>query len=225
MSAIPRSALMVIIGSAIFVGLPIIGWGVTDISGFVEHPARVGYILVTVLLQIIVVLKFPNVGRTGGKGTKLVRQQQIAVLLLQIISLAMVIAVPATDRHNIAIVRPDEVRYLGLIIFAAGFLVMNWSEYTLGKQFSVQVTIQEGHQLITNGPYRMLRHPRYLGIILMNLGLALTFAAGVGLGIVAVLIGVLLWRVHDEEILMRQEFGAEWDTYAEKSWQIVPYLY
>ncbi|MBZ0321136.1 MAG: isoprenylcysteine carboxylmethyltransferase family protein [Anaerolineae bacterium] len=225
MSALTRSALMVIIGSAIFVGLPILGWGIADISGFVEHPARVGYILMTILLQIIVVLKFPNVGRTGGKGTKLVRQQQIAVLLLQIISLAMVIVVPATDHHDIAIIRPDAVRYLGLLIYPLGFLIMNWSEYSLGKQFSVQVTIQEGHQLITNGPYRMLRHPRYLGIILMNLGLALTFAAWVGLGIVAVLMGVLLWRIHDEEILMQQEFGAEWDAYAKTSWQLIPYLY
>ncbi|KAB2865148.1 MAG: isoprenylcysteine carboxylmethyltransferase family protein, partial [Anaerolineae bacterium] len=222
---IPRAVLMVVIGSAIFVGLPIIGWGVADVSGFVDHPARVGYILITVLLQIIVVLKFPNVGRTGGKGTKLVRQQQIAVVLLQIISLAMVIVIPATDHHDIAILRPDAVRYLGLLIYPLGFFITNWSEHSLGKQFSVQVTIQEGHQLITNGPYRMLRHPRYLGIMLMNLGLALIFASWVGLAIVVVLIGVLLWRIRDEEALMRQEFGAEWDAYAEKSWRLIPYLY
>jgi protein-S-isoprenylcysteine O-methyltransferase Ste14 len=36
---------------------------------------------------------------------------------------------------------------------------------------------------------------------------------------------VLLWRIHDEEALMRQEFGADWGAYAKKSWHLIPYIY
>lgn len=54
-------------------------------------------------------------------------------------------------------------RCLGPGLFAAGFLMISWSEVSLGKQFSIQVTVQENYQLMTDGPYRFLRHPRYPG--------------------------------------------------------------
>jgi hypothetical protein len=48
----------------------------------------------------------------------------------------------------------DALRYLGLIVFLIGYLFMVWAPLHLGKQFSVYVTIQEGHELITDGPFR-----------------------------------------------------------------------
>lgn len=83
----------------------------------------------------------------------------------------------------------------------------------LGKQFSLQVTIQENHKLITEGPYRCIRNPRYLGIVLFNLGLAL------------ILVVVLLWRIRDEEALMHQTFGVVWEAYTTRSWHLIPYVY
>jgi protein-S-isoprenylcysteine O-methyltransferase Ste14 len=225
-STLLRSILALLIGAVIFVGLPVIGWGLTDFSGFVDHPARLGYIIVTILLQIFVVIRFPDVGHRSGKGKKLVRRQQLAVVLLQVISLAMVIAVPYSDRRDIAVIGGiDVIRYIGLVLFAAGFLMVSWSENVLGKQFSIQVTIQENHQLVTGGPYRLLRHPRYLGIIAFNAGIALVFHAWLGVILVAVLTLVLLWRIQDEEMLLHQEFGTEWDTYARKSWRLIPFVY
>lgn len=103
--------------------------------------------------------------------------------------------------------------------------MMNWSEASLGKQFSIQVTVQENHQLVTDGPYRFLRHPRYLGIIMFNLGIALVYRSWMAMILVAALTLVLLWRIHDEESLMHQEFGADWDVYARKSWHLIPFVY
>jgi len=102
---------------------------------------------------------------------------------------------------------------------------MNWAEAKLGKQFSIQATIQEGHTLVTEGLYRHVHHPRYLGIIVSNVGLSLVFRSWLALVLVAVLTGVLLWRIHDEEALMRQEFGAEWQSYSSRSWRLVPFVY
>ncbi len=102
---------------------------------------------------------------------------------------------------------------------------MNWAEDALGKQFSVQVTIQEGHQLVTGGPFRFLRHPRYLSIITFNVGIALVFRSGLALVLVAALILVLLWRIHDEEALMHEEFGKDWEAYSARSWRLIPYVF
>jgi protein-S-isoprenylcysteine O-methyltransferase Ste14 len=73
--------------------------------------------------------------------------------------------------------------------------VLGVRNHSLRKQFSVQVTIQENHQLVTGGLYRYLRHPRYLGILVFNLGIALVFRSRLGLALVAALGGVLLVRV------------------------------
>jgi protein-S-isoprenylcysteine O-methyltransferase Ste14 len=217
---------MVLAGVLLFVGLPIIGWGVADIGGFLAHPVRLSYVVLTILLQIFVALRFPGVGRSGGKGTKLVQRQQAAVALMQIFSLAIVIAAPFSDRHDFGtLAAGDWLCYLGLVLFAAGFLLMNWSEATLGRLFSVQVTVQENHQLITGGPYRYVRNPRYLGIIVFNLGVSLVFRSWLALILTAGLAVVLLWRIQDEEALMRQEFGADWDAYARQSWHLIPFVY
>ncbi|MCL4876976.1 MAG: hypothetical protein KJ064_09970 [Anaerolineae bacterium] len=79
--------------------------------------------------------------------------------------------------------------------------------------------------LVTDGPYRFLRHPRYLGIIMFNLGIALVYRSWMAMILVAALTLVLLWRIHDEESLMHQEFGADWDVYARKSWHLIPFVY
>jgi protein-S-isoprenylcysteine O-methyltransferase Ste14 len=225
-SSASRIAKIVILGSIIFVGLPLLGWGFDDIPGFFAHPARLGYVVMVVLLQIVIGLLFPGTGRTGGEGKETVARQRLVVVLMQVFSIAIVFAGPFSDRREIIVFgQADGLRYLGLAVFALGFFGMNWAEAALGKLFSVQVTIQEGHRLITDGPYQYLRHPRYLGILVFNVGLALVFRSGLALIFVAALTLVLLWRIHDEEALMRQTFGADWDAYSGKSWRLIPFVY
>jgi protein-S-isoprenylcysteine O-methyltransferase Ste14 len=226
MSRILGSAIKLLMGVILFVGLPLVGWGVTDLQGFVGHPARLAYVVLVILLQVGVVIKFPDVGRGSGEGKQIVRRQRVAVLLLQVLSLAIVLAAPYSDRWDVvALGELTIVRYLGLVLFAFGFILMNWAEVSLGKQFSVQVTLQEGHRLVIDGLYRYLRHPRYLGIIVFNVGIALVYRSGLAFMLIAALVGVLLWRMHDEEMLMRQAFEEEWESYSKRSWRLIPFVY
>lgn len=226
MSKVALSFIAVLIGVAIFVGLPLIGWGVADLQGFIGHPARSGYVILVILLQVFVVIKFPGAGSQCGEGTQTVRRQRWTVFLMQILSLAIAITAGYSDRHAVMVMDTSElVRYLGLGLFAGGFVMMNWAAASLGRQFSVQVTLQADHQLVTGGPYRHLRHPRYLGIIVFNAGLALIFHSWLALILTGALTVVLLWRIHDEEAFMQQAFGARWETYASQSWRLVPFVY
>jgi protein-S-isoprenylcysteine O-methyltransferase Ste14 len=225
-SKVALSFIALLIGIAIFVGLPLIGWGVADVQGFISHPARLGYVMLVILLEVFVVIKFPGAGSQHGEGTKTVHRQRWTVLLMQVLSLAIVIAAAYSDRHDVSVMgTSDLVRYLGLVLFACGFVMMNWAAASLGKQFSVQVTLQADHQLVTGGPYRRLRHPRYLGIIVFNAGIALIFHSWLALQLTGVLTVVLLWRIHDEEAFMHQAFGAKWETYTSQSWRLVPFVY
>jgi protein-S-isoprenylcysteine O-methyltransferase Ste14 len=70
-----------------------------------------------------------------------------------------------------------------------------------------------------------VRHPRYLGVILLMLGIALVFRSWWALLLVLALSLVLLWRIQDEEKLLQEEFGSFWEAYAKKSWRLVPLVY
>ncbi len=77
MPASLRSIISMLAGSLLFAGLPLVGWGVLDIAGYASHPARLAYVVLVVLLQIVIVLRFPDVGRGQGAGTKTVSRQHV----------------------------------------------------------------------------------------------------------------------------------------------------
>jgi protein-S-isoprenylcysteine O-methyltransferase Ste14 len=213
-------------GVVLFVGLPFLGWGLRDITGFMANPARLAYVVVVILIQTVLVIRWPGVGRQGRAGVQTVSSQRIVVILMQVLSLAIIILAPFCDRRGILVFGGSlPVRFLGLALFALGFIGINWAEATLGRQFSVQVTLQEDHQLVTSGPYRMVRHPRYACILLYNLGLALLFRSWLALLLLGLLAVVLLWRIQAEEALMHQGFGAEWESYVQRTKRLIPWVY
>lgn len=213
-------------GAILYVALPLLGWGLLDLQGFFSHSLRLAYVVLILLLQTLLLLRFPSMGREAGTGSKSVARQRIAIVFLQVLSLAVVFFAPFDDRRSLLPFTGSALcRGFGLILIAFGFTLMAWAEDTLGRFFSVQVAVQEGHRLVVSGPYRHLRHPRYLGIILFNIGMAFAFASGLTLILSAALILVLLWRIHDEERLLKEAFGQEWEEYRKRSWRLAPFLY
>jgi protein-S-isoprenylcysteine O-methyltransferase Ste14 len=226
MKKIARKLLSFLMGTAIFSGLPFVGWGLGDPQGFLQNSARAGYVLMMLVLTILVVLFVPEEGRGRGAGKKLVNRQKWAVLLLQILSLAVVIFAPYCDRRELAVMGDRiAVRWVGLGMVFAGYALMSWAVIALKNQFSVDVTIQEDHKLITTGPYSYIRHPRYLGIILLLSGMSLVFRSWMAFIFALASVLVLIWRIRDEENLMHQEFTDTWEQYTKRSWRLIPYIY
>jgi protein-S-isoprenylcysteine O-methyltransferase Ste14 len=205
--------------------LPFIGWSILDGSGFLSNPVRLAYTAIVILLQIFIVMIEPGIGRQGNIGKRVVNRQQMAVILLQILSVAIVIFVPFSDRRNIGAFSKFEIgRTVGFGIFVMGFTIMNWAEIALGRLFSIQVTVQANHRLVTDGLFKYIRNPRYLGIILNNLGISLVFRSWSALILVFFLFAVLIWRIHDEEELLRMEFGESWEEYKKRTWRLRSFL-
>jgi protein-S-isoprenylcysteine O-methyltransferase Ste14 len=130
-----------------------------------------------------------------------------------------------TDRIEFWIIDGDTVRWLGVALFGAGGALRIWPVFVLGHRFSGLVAIQSGHELVTTGPYRRIRHPSYLGLVINAIGWALAFRSGLGLLLAASLMLPLLARIRAEERLLHAQFGAEYDAYRRRTWRLIPGLY
>ncbi len=112
----------------------------------------------------------------------------------------------------------------GAAITAGGLLFAVWARRHLGKNWSQAVTLKEGHELITSGPYALVRHPIYTGFLLGFVGCAV--ARGEWRGLLAVvLVFAALWRkLRLEEEWMRAQFGESYDIYSRRVAALVPHV-
>jgi protein-S-isoprenylcysteine O-methyltransferase Ste14 len=96
----------------------------------------------------------------------------------------------------------------------------------LGKQWSITARVLEGHKLVTEGPYNIVRNPIYTGMfgLLLATGLAVSRLIGLMIAIVVFAIGTAI-RVRSEEKLLRGAFGDEFEAYARKVPAVVPFLF
>jgi protein-S-isoprenylcysteine O-methyltransferase Ste14 len=225
-----RSFVFFLATVLLYLGLPLLGWGLDDLHGFFSLAPRAGYALAVVLFGTAVgVQAFRGTeGIRGGRGeeTKWNRRESLVRFGLVLVLYLALLFIPFADRRGIAVLAEGSaLRWLGVGLCLLGYGFVFWSGLALGRQYSAEVTIQKDHQLITSGPYRQIRHPRYLGVIALALGMALAYRSAPGLVAAPLILGVLLLRIHDEEELLQREFGVEWVSYSKNSWRLLPGIY
>ena len=108
-------------------------------------------------------------------------------------------------------------------LFALGITLRWWAIFVLGRFFTVDVAIHEGHELVQRGPYRVLRHPSYTGALLTFFGLGLLFESWPAL-LAATLpvVAMMLRRIQVEERALAEHFGAAWTAHCARTWRLVP---
>jgi len=226
-----RKVIPAIIFGVVYAALILLGWGFDNIAGFFSHPARAIMFAVTISVNTVTMLfkdKF-NVEffRKGEKEKEDPKEKMIGVALPSLIGFLVAFVAPYSDSHNFLVMSGGDIlRYFGLIIFLAGYIFMIWAPLHLGKQFSWLVTVQEEHELITDGPFRYMRHPRYSGIILWIFGVALIFLSIIGLVLAVLMSALMLLRIPKEEKLLHEEFGKEWEEYCKRTAKkVIPFVY
>ena len=113
----------------------------------------------------------------------------------------------------------------GLAVQAAGTFLAVWARRHLGRRWSGAIAIKVEHQLIRSGPYRLLRHPIYTGLLAMYIGPALVTGEWLAL-IGAVMAVFAYWRkIRLEEATLSVAFGADYDAYRRVTWALVPGLF
>jgi len=122
-------------------------------------------------------------------------------------------------------------KYLEIVLAIATMLLAIGSVWfcatairTLGEQWSLAARVVEGHKLVTEGPYSIVRNPIYTGMfgMLLATGLAVSHWIGLAIAIVVFAIGTFI-RVRSEEKLLREMFGQEFDEYARTVPAVIPF--
>lgn len=115
---------------------------------------------------------------------------------------------------------------LTLSILLVGLCLRWWSIRTLGAFFTVNVSSHDDHQLINGGPYALLRHPSYTGLLLEILALAISFQHVFSLLIIMVpTVGALVYRILIEERVLQKTLGDAYRMYQQKTYSLVPFVF
>jgi len=114
---------------------------------------------------------------------------------------------------------------VGAIIQAAFILLAVWARRHLGRNWSGEVRIGVGHELVRTGPYRFLRHPIYTAMLGMFLGTAISSSQYHSLIALAMLVLAYLRKTRLEEQILQQTFGSNYENYRRETWALVPLLF
>lgn len=113
--------------------------------------------------------------------------------------------------------------WVATLITAAGLLFTVWARVHLGRNWSGAVTIKQDHELIASGPYALVRHPIYTGLLVALIGSAM--ARGEWRGVLAIVVAyAALWRkLRLEERWMVERFGEQYEAYRRRVPALVPF--
>jgi protein-S-isoprenylcysteine O-methyltransferase Ste14 len=104
------------------------------------------------------------------------------------------------------------------VLFFALAALLSWTAVpALGRQWRIEASLSCDHQLVTTGPYGVVRHPIYTGLLAASVGTALTMGrVAAYLGVTSCLVAILM-RVHDEDALMAEQFPASHSAYRKRT--------
>jgi len=121
------------------------------------------------------------------------------------------------------------LRIIAIMTFTCGWLLRYWAKMTLGTLF--QYLIAPPPLLITTGPYTLVVHPGYTGVLLQILGILLYL---VGLQTMGIPVAVAIWsgaictlliRIHDEENMLQTIFQQQWTNHVANRWHLIPFIW
>jgi len=167
--------------------------------------------------------KAGNVKTTTREQTRLSRSFDVILLVLA----ALLLWLPSTPipwLNARFIPRAGWEFWMGAASAATGLLFTVWARRHLGRNWSGVVTVKQDHELIESGPYSLVRHPIYTGLLLAFAGTAL--AVGEWRGVLAILLALgcfwRKWRL--EELWMQEQFGERYSIYCRRVAAVVPFL-
>ena len=158
-------------------------------------------------------------------GTKQDRSTLRVVWLVIVVSVAAGIYV---TKHwpTAALPHHRSFEFAGVVLFVAGLLLRWWAIITLGRFFTVDVTIEKDHELVERGPFRVVRHPSYAGVLLAFVGLGLSLGNWAALLVILLPIGAaFIHRMNVEENALSDALGSQYTDYMRRTKRLVPFIY
>jgi protein-S-isoprenylcysteine O-methyltransferase Ste14 len=113
---------------------------------------------------------------------------------------------------------------LGLAISVIGAVIFIWGRQSIGLNWSQGVSAKHDHELVTEGPYRIVRNPMYSGGIIAGIGSALASGGGF-VFLLLFLTAIFIWRVGAEDRLMQRQFPGEYPAYRKRTKALIPFVW
>lgn len=212
-------AVVNVVATVLWLGLAVLAWGGFD--AFFSHPPLLAAALITLALVGAGMFTAGNI----NSGKQEARGNRWVLAAFAVIGLLLSWLPAYTDRKDTWTLDGNTVRWFGVLLYTIGGALRLWPVFVLGSRFSGLVAIQERHALVTTGIYGVIRHPSYLGLIVMTLGWSLTFRSVAGLLLTALMLLPLIARIRAEEALLQSHFGVEYDRYRDRTSRLIPRLY
>jgi protein-S-isoprenylcysteine O-methyltransferase Ste14 len=156
------------------------------------------------------------------------KQDRSTLRVLWIVIMASVVAaIFVAQRWRAgALTHGAELDVAGVVLFAAGLILRWWAIVTLGRFFTVDVTIEKDHELVERGPFRMVRHPSYTGVLLAFVGYGLTMHNwGAVLVLLLPIFAAFVRRMNVEEEALSRALGQRYAGYMKRTKRLVPFIY
>lgn len=117
------------------------------------------------------------------------------------------------------------LRIAGIIILLGALVIRVYAAMTLNKSYSYTLEIREDHKLVTKGLYKYIRHPIYTGVILGAFSIPIYSSSLRGFLITILAIPLFMYRIGNEEKMLIEEYGEEYEEYQKHTWKLFPYIY
>ncbi|WP_067564528.1 methyltransferase family protein [Nocardia acidivorans] len=146
---------------------------------------------------------------------------ELRMLLGLAVLIAVVDLLPTAIREAMTWSNPA-LAEAGSVLVIVSAALMVWARLALGTMWAGRPMIQREHELRTGGPYRVVRHPIYTGILGAVTGLTLLAGFGASVVTFAFVLGWLLWRVREEDRILVATFGDRYRSYQQEVGALIP---
>lgn len=171
--------------------------------------------------EIFLLLKM----RSGSDDVKGKDKKSLSFLWL-VIGFSIFFGIFVAKASSLPFYSSEIIQILGLVVLLVSIVFRLIVVYSLGKYFTVDVTIKKDHQLKTNGFYKYVRHPSYSFSVLTFLGLAIVLNNYISAIILLVpVILMFLYRIKIEETALKDQFGKDYIDYMKKTKRLIPFIY
>ncbi|TMI39062.1 isoprenylcysteine carboxylmethyltransferase family protein, partial [Candidatus Bathyarchaeota archaeon] len=120
---------------------------------------------------------------------------------------------------------PDWVFYPGIFLMLLGIVIRQYAIAVLGRFFSLTVRVAEDHKVVDRGPYKLVRHPSYTGVLVTFLGLGLAVQSWAAILTLLIVFTVAYgYRMRVEEKTLISQLGEDYLNYMKRTKRLIPYL-
>jgi len=128
-------------------------------------------------------------------------------------------------RPGPSIERSEPITWLGLVLGVGGVAFALWAIVAIGRHYDLELEVHADHEVVRTGPYRLVRHPIYTGLLIHLVGACLATGNLLLLaGTLLVVLPIFYIRASTEERLLREQLGPTYDAYAREVGMLIPFV-